>query len=194
MVGQSTGGNWLFMASLTKHCGRLKAAKTKKQTTTTTGASNTTSNVANTFGQISPLDDPRFADAVGKVGGMQFEHDPRISNAYARERTNLASTYNNPMGGFYSPQLKDAILASKGEDITQRESEALREENQGFQGMKYAQAHDVASFSAPKTVQTGGSSTSTGTSSGNSNAVLKEPFSIDPFIQGGSAMGSALLM
>lgn len=182
------------MASLTKHCGRLRAAKTKKQTTTSTGASSTTSNVANTFSQLSPLDDHRYAEAVHNVGSMQFEHDPRIAVQYARERSNLSNTYNNPLGGAYSPQLKDAILNAGYEDIGQRESQAHREENQGFQGMKYAQLHDVASFSAPKTVQTGGSSTSSGTSSGNSNSVLKEPFDINPFVQGGSAMGSALLM
>ncbi len=183
------------MASHIKHtCGRLKAYKDKKQNTVSTGTSNSTAQVANTYGQVSGLDDPRYAEAVHNVGSMQFGHDPSIPFTFARQRANARNTYANPLGSFASPQLREAQLNAIDADSAQNEAQAHREDNYGVQDRQYAQAHDIATLSAPKTVQTGGSTSSTGTNSGTSNTTLKEPFDFNSIVQGGSAMGSALLM
>jgi hypothetical protein len=79
--------------------------------------------------------------------------------------------------------MKDATLRAAYEDIGQEEGQAYREENQGMQGMKYAQLADVAQMSAPRTVQTGG--TSTGTGSGTSTSQTN-PSPLDTVMRGAS--------
>lgn len=167
---------------LTSNCGRLRAAKNTKQTTTGTTTSN------NTFGTVNKLDDPRFAQAVESLGKFQFEHNPAIPFMYGNARNKLESSYNNPTGGYTNPQIRDAQIRSGSRALAQDESQAMREENYGFQGAKYGQLYDQASLKAPNIVQTGGKTDTTGTTT------LSKPFDFNSIIQGGAGIGSALLM
>lgn len=126
-----------------------------------------TGSTTNTYGQISPLDDPRYAAAVGNMGGFKFDSDPRLPYSFARARKKVEGSYDNPTGAFTTPGIKDASLRASYEDIGQEEGQAYREENQGRNMMKYGQLADVAQMSAPRTVQTGGTSTQSGTSQTN---------------------------
>lgn len=147
----------------------------QKQTQQSTTAS------TNTYGQISPLDDSRYAEAVGNLGNFQFQSDPRLPYTYARTRQRVDDTYQNKLGGYSTPQLEDAYKRAAHEDIGQQESQAYREENYGRQGMEYAKLSDVAQMSAPKTVQTGGTSSSSGNAT-----TSQQPGIMDSIVKGGS--------
>lgn len=151
--------------------------------TNTTQAQQSTGTTTNTFGQISPLDDPRYAEAVGRMGGFQFEADPRLPYTFARARKKVEGSYDNPTGAFTTPGIKDASLRASYEDIGQEEAQAYREENQGRSMMKYGQLADVAQMSSPRTVQTSGSTTSSGTNTGTSQT---NPGALDTIMRGAS--------
>lgn len=140
------------------------------------------------------MDDPRYAGAVDTLGGFQFEHDPRIGNAFSRQRTAAHESFHNPMGGFTTPALRQSILRASDEDSTQNEAQANMNENFGFQGMKYGQLYDQANLKRPNTVQTGGTTNSSGTSSGTSTTQVQQPFDFNSIIQGGAGIGNALIM
>lgn len=151
--------------------------------TTQQQTQNQSGTTTNTFGQISPLDDPRYAEAVGNLGKFKFQSDPRLPYTFGRARQRVEGTFDNPTGGYMTPQMKDAIRRTSYEDIGQEEAQAFREENQGRQAVQYGQLADVAQMSAPRTVQTSGSSTGTGSSSGTSQT---NPGALNSIVQGGS--------
>jgi hypothetical protein len=99
------------------------------------------------------------------------------------------------MGSYTTPALRDAILRSQLEDVGQQEAQALREENYARQALDYARTADVAAMTQPRLTQTGASGTSSGTSTGTgtSNATQSQN-PIGSLVQGGSAIGSALIM
>lgn len=138
----------------------------------------------NTYG-LTP--GPQSAD-IDAMRSFQFERDPRIPYAFANARNKLEQGYNSPTGGYTNPQIRDAQIRSGSRGLAQDESQALREENVGFQGMKFGQKAAVAGMTAPRVVQTGGTSSGTGTSTQTQSP------GIDSFIQGGASMGSALLL
>lgn len=140
-----------------------------------------TSNTVNTFGQISPLDDPRYAESVANLRNFQFQGDPRLPYTFARTRQRVSDTYRNPLGGHSTPQLEDAYKRAAFEDIGQQEAQAYREENFGRQGVELARLEDIAQLSAPRTVQTGGTSSSSGTAT-----TQQQPSILDSVVKGGS--------
>lgn len=122
---------------------------------------------------------------------FQFTADPRVPYAFGKARSNIAESYNNPLGGNMTAGLRDAQLRASYEDLGQQEGQALREENYARQGLQYAQRADVANMTQPRMVQTGQAGSSSGTSSGNT---VQSQGALPSIIQGGSAVGSALLM
>jgi hypothetical protein len=163
------------MAKRTKHsCGQLRAAKE-------TGRTTSTGKTTNTYDFLNP---PDTAD-ISAMRDFKFEHNPAIPFAYANARNKLESSYNNPMGGYTNPQIRDAQVRSGSRGLAQDESQALREENYGFQGMKFGQKQAVAGMTSPRLVNSGG--TTSGTS------INSEPM-INSIMQGAASMGSAMLM
>lgn len=147
----------------------------------TTQQQASTSNTTNTYGQISPLDDSRYAEAVGKVAGFKYQRDPRIAYTYGHARQNINDSYDNPQGGYTTPQLRDASRNAAFGDMAQNEAQEYRNENYGRQAIDYAQLADVAQMSAPRTVQTSGSTEGKGTSTSQTN-----PGVFDMITQGAS--------
>lgn len=124
-----------------------------------------TQTTANQYGWNTP---PGTAD-IEALRNFQFRSDPRLPHTFARARQNVEGTYDNPTGGFTTPQIKDANLRTAYEDIGQQEGQAYREENYGRQGLDYSRLADIAQMTAPRLTQTGG--TSTGTSQTNPGAL-----------------------
>jgi len=131
----------------------------KKQQTQQT--QNTSYNNTNTYGWQTP---PESAD-VQAVRDFKFSADPRIGYTYGNARNQAANSFNNPLGGVYSPQIRDQISRSMISDLGQKEAQAYSEANQGLQGQQLAQKSLVAGLTQPRMVQTGGSGT--GTMAGN---------------------------
>lgn len=141
----------------------------------------------NTYGWLTP---PETADTTA-MRDFEFGQDPRLSYNFARAAQRLRDTYNNPMGGYTTPQLRDARLRAGYEDLAQEEGQAIREDSYARQGLDYARTVDVAQMTQPRMAQT----SSSGSSSGNSSGTITQQQSpLNSIIQGGSAIGSALIM
>lgn len=138
---------------------------------------------------------PPDTEDIGRMRNFEFAADPRVGYSFARTRRNLGETYNNPMGSYTTPALRDAMLRVNLEDVGQEEAQALREENYARQGLEYAKRADVAAMTQPRMVQQGSSGTSSGTSTGTGNStVIQSQSPLSSVLQGASAFGSALIM
>lgn len=141
----------------------------------------------NTYGWEVP---PDTAD-IAAQRGFQFQKDPRISHAFAKAANRMSDTYANPLGGYTTPQLRDAVMRTGTEDLAQQEAQAGAEENYSRQALDYAKLADVAAMTQPRLVQQGQSGTSSGTATGTTTQTQSPLGSI---ISGGSGIASALIM
>lgn len=146
---------------------------------------NTTTQSTNTYGYQTPPD----TSDIAAVRGFQFSHDPRVPYSFARAMERARDTYANPLGANTTQAIRDASLRATSEDLGQQEAQAYAEEGRSLQGLDFARLMDVANLTQPRLVQTGGTSTSSGTAQSQSGGGL-----LNPLIQGGSAIGSALLL
>lgn len=119
-----------------------------------------TSNTTNTYGWQAP---PDWAD-LGGLRDFEFQNDPSIPYAFANAKQKLEGTFDNPLGGATTQQIRDSTLRAGYEDIGQQEAQAHREENYGRQALDYSRLADIAQMTSPRMVQTGGNTASSGTS------------------------------
>src|SRR5688500_3604924 len=112
---------------------------------------------------------PGTAD-IAAQRNFQFGSDPRIGYAFARSRKNAAESFANPLGGYTTPQLRDAMLRAGDADSSQQEAQAYAEESHARQGLEYARRADLAQLTAPRLVTRGNSGRSSGTSTGASSS------------------------
>jgi hypothetical protein len=148
-------------------------SKKKQQTQQT---QNTNFQNTNSYGWLNAPE----TDDIKAVRDFKFAADPHIGYSFGNARNQLASSFANPLGGVYSPNMRDSILRSGNADLSQREAQAYSEANQGLQGQQFAQKGLVAGLTAPRMVQTG--SSGSGASSGNSTTT-----------QSGGLLGDLLL-
>jgi hypothetical protein len=160
------------------------SSKNRQQTTQT---QNQAYNNTSTYGWQTP---PDTAD-IAAQRNFQFSSDPRVPYNFARARANIGATYDSPTGAYTTPAIRDAAMRASYEDLGQQEGQALREEDYARQALEYAKRADVASMTQPRLVQESSSGTSSGTSSGNT---VQSQGALPALIQGGSAVGSALIM
>lgn len=143
----------------------------------------TTSNTTNTYGYQTPPSTPD----IDAVRGFQFSHDPRVPYSFGRAMERARDTYANPLGANTTQAIRDASLRATSEDLGQQEAQAYAEEGRALQGLDFARLMDVANLTQPRLVQTGGTTTSQGTAQSGGGL-------LNPLVQGGSAIGSALLL
>lgn len=106
---------------------------------------------------------------IDTLRNTQFKVDPTIGFRAGSAKRRLENSYNNPLGGYTTPQIRDAQLRSGERSIDEQagmESRAGQYDvnNQTFQKNAY-----LAGLTAPPLVQTGTSGTQTGS--------YKTPFS-----------------
>ena len=53
--------------------------------------------------------------------------DPTIGYRLGEAQRNLKETYQNPLGGYATPQIRDAVLRSGGRELAQQAGEQTRE-------------------------------------------------------------------
>lgn len=131
----------------------------------------------NSYGYMTP---PETAD-VQKLRDFKFTADPRIGYAFGSAKNKIANSFNNPIGGVYSPQIRDAILRSQYAQLAQGESQAQSEAGQSLQGQQWGQQAAIAGLTSPRLVQTG----SSGTSSGQ-NVTQQQPDIMGQILSGAS--------
>jgi hypothetical protein len=149
----------------------------KKQTTT--------QNQQQNFNNTSTYDwmkHPGSAD-IDAVRNFKFTADPRIGYAFGNAKNQAANSFNNPLGGVYSPQMRDSILRSSLSDLAQKEGQAYSEANQGLQGQQFSQRALVANMTTPRLVQSGSSGT------GNSSGTTVQSGSMLPDLLSAAIMG-----
>lgn len=151
-------------------------ANTGTQSSTNTGTS--TSSVENT------PDIQNLRDFKAKV-------DPGIAYQFSRLRKGVEQGFNDPLGGYNAPQVRDAIVRSSESNLGQQEAEANREGQQQVNMMDYGKLSQLADLTAPRTVTSSGSSTGTGTQSGT-GTVTQTPSLISTGAQIASGVASGL--
>lgn len=157
---------------------KTKTSQQQQQTGTSTFAN------TSTYDWLTP---PETAD-MQAVRDFKFKGDPRLPYTFARAFQRAKDTYDNPLGGATTPQIRDAVLRATAEDIGQEEGQAYREENFGLQGLNYAQKSDVAQMTSPRLAQTG--SSGTGASSGSSTGTsvqTSNPGVLNTVVQGAAS-------
>jgi hypothetical protein len=99
---------------------------------------------------------------LDKLRGEVFQVDPGLGYQYARERARLKSGFNSPTGAYYSPQVKEAMVRSGEERLGQEESQAFRQGTYDTNKLNYGRDLAMAELTKPTVVQTGGTSSGTG--------------------------------
>lgn len=125
----------------------------KKQTQTSNNATTTS------WGHIAPPNTPD----LDNLRNRKFQVDPGISAQYSGLRSRLAKSFNSPTGAYYNPQVQEGILRSRNESLGQQEGQAFREGQFDVNKLNYGRDVAVAGMTAPQLVQTGGTSSGTGT-------------------------------
>lgn len=167
------------------------SSKKKEETKTTNTQSGTQSGQFGTTNTFERLPGAESAD-IDRVRNMQFRVDPTIGARVGEAQRNLKASFNNPLGGYSSPQQRDAIMRSQQREIFQQSGAQTRAGQYDVNQQNYGKNAFVAGLTAPPLVQTGSSGQSSGTSSGQStgqsNTVQTTPFSskILPALQQGA--------
>lgn len=149
----------------------------------------TTQNQSQNFNNTSTYGFQAAPDTedVQALRNFQFVADPSLGFAFGSAKNQIGNSFNNPIGGFYSPQQRDSILRSTYADLGMKEAQAKTEANQALQGLRFGQKSTVAALTAPRLVQTG--SSGSGTSQGSGTAVQSSPILPDLLV--GGATGAA---
>lgn len=138
--------------------------------------SSQTGSTTATYGYQTPPTTP----ALEKLSAAKFEVDPGLHAQYSTLRNRLKAGFNNPLGADYSPEVRDAIMRSGEENLGRDEANANRSGQFDVNRLNYSRDATVAGMSAPQLVQTGGTSTGTGT-------VTQNPSIMSGIMQGAAA-------
>lgn len=161
-----------------------------QNTGTTRGQENQEFDSSTTYGWENM---PDTAD-IANYRNFQFPSDPRIGNTFARNRSQAHESFHNPLGGYTTPQLRDAVLRASDADSSQQEAQAFAEENYARQGQRAAQLHDVANLTAPRMVARSTSGRSSGSNVGSTTGSGSQSTPLLPgIIQAVAGVGSAYL-
>ena len=141
--------------------------QTSKTTTNQTQSGTTSFNNQAQYGQIQP-ESNKYTDAFE---AWRPEMDPNIGFRAAGARNRLQRSFVNPLGGYYTPQMRDKMIQASNRDIDQQAAVEGRQGAYDVNSQRSGQLGSLAALMAPRIVQTGSSGTgaSSGTLSGTSN-------------------------
>jgi hypothetical protein len=118
-----------------------------------------------------------------------IEADPSIPYLFGAERERLNNTYNNPLGAYTSPAVRDAVNRSAGKALNMQEQQTSEASRRASQDQAFGQQSYIAQLTDPRLLQTGGSTT--GTLNGT-NVQQYNP-GIGSYIAQGAGVGVGLL-
>lgn len=133
---------------------------------------------------------------IAALRGYREQVDPSIGASYSRRQTNLRSSYQNPLGAYTTPAMRDAALRSQEGELEQEYGQAQRQGYNDIQGRTGQRLAGLASLTAPNMVQSGGSSSGTssgtysGTGSNTGQTSQSEPL-LPSLIGGAASVGAA---
>lgn len=146
--------------------------KSKTQTTQT-----------NTYGWMTPTDTADTIALREQINKAYDTPDPTIPYSFARRREGVQNRFGNPYGPNYSPEVMDAIRYNDLNDLDQEQGAAMRLDRFNRRQAKTAALAGLASHTAPRLVQTGGSGTT----------VSQQPFNWGGLIGAGANIGMAAI-
>jgi len=132
-----------------------------QQHSTQSGTYNNTA----TYGQIHP-ESNQYIDAYAN---WRPEMDPNIGFRAAASRNRYNRSFVNPLGGFYTPQMRDKLIAENNRNVDMQSAIEGRQGAYDVNQQRSSQLGNLAALMAPRIVQQGSSGTSSGTMSGTSN-------------------------
>jgi len=95
----------------------------------------------------------------------QPQIDPSIPYRFAHERTHLQDSFNNPLGQYTTPAIREATQRSAEGDLMQQEGQAMREGQYDVNNQMGAKQSYLAGLTAPRTSTSSGTGASSGTGS-----------------------------
>lgn len=142
---------------------------------------------ANTSNTTSVADTPD----IQAYRAWQPQTDPGLSYQYANARNRLNQSFDNPLGGYATPAMRDAMQRSGNRQLNQDESQAFRQGTYDVNAQKGAQLGSLAGLTR--------GTTSTGTSSGTGSmtgtgTTTQSGISWGEILGAGAQVGSAALM
>ena len=126
--------------------------------------------------------------------------DQGIGTQYESAKNRLSSSFVNPLGGYATPQMRDAQLRTGMRNLNQDEAQAFRSSYNDVNSQRGNQLAGLAALTRPQLVNTGNSgtygSTSTGSSSGTMSGTGTTTQSgnlLGDLIGGGAMIGSSAI-
>lgn len=108
---------------------------------------------------------------IARLRGHEFEVDPGIAAQYGRQRADFNKSFQQPLGGYLSPQVRDAQMRSGNERLGRDEAQAMRGGQHDVNQLNFGRNAAVANLTAPPLVQSGSSSTGSGSVSQTPSAL-----------------------
>jgi hypothetical protein len=177
---QSNGCDFLSREQIMSETQRQNQTQTGTGQYSQTGSSTSTNTPAANTPDINRLRD------------QQFQVDPSIGYRVGGAIRRMQSSFNNPLGGYATPAMKDAIMRTNERQLLESGSQAMREGQQDVNQMDYSRNALLAGLTQP-TTQTGQSNQS-GTSSqtGNITGSTSQPL-LGSIIGSAAGVGAAAL-
>lgn len=140
----------------------------RKQTTAQTQSSTSQGSTANQYGFQNVPDTPDIIAARND----RAQADPSIGFRAAEKERQLNESFDNPMGGFVTPQIRDAIRRSGQRELFQQAGQQAREGQFDVNRLNQSKNLALAGLTRPILTQTG--STSTGSSTGTGSSTVRQ--------------------
>lgn len=99
---------------------------------------------------------------IEALRGMKATIDPSISYNFANLRREYENSFNNPLGGYTTPHVRDQSVRANNERLSQAQSQAMQEGQYAADNANYGRQATVAGMTAPQMVQSGGTTTQSG--------------------------------
>jgi hypothetical protein len=114
---------------------------------------NTNYNNSNSFGYMKPED----TEDIKAFREWRPQVDPGLGYQYADARNELKSSFDDPLGGFSTPQMRDAQMRTGLRNLNQDEAQAFRQGNYDVNNQRSTQLGALSALTRPELVQTGSS-------------------------------------
>ena len=97
---------------------------------------------------------PPDTEDIKALRGWNPQSDPTRPYQFARQRRDVLNLYNNPLGAYTTPELREQMTRSALGELGQQEGQAAREEQYDFNNQKLGQLSTLAALTKPELQQT----------------------------------------
>lgn len=93
---------------------------------------------------------PPDTEDVKAYRGWNPEADPSRPYQFARQRSDILNLYNNPLGAYTTPELREQMTRSALQENAQEEGQSALAENAQLNNLKGAKYSDLARLTSPQ--------------------------------------------